>query len=244
MPPSNPARRRALADAAIELLASAGVHGLTHRAVEKAADLPPGTASNYFRSREALLVAAAERVAELHHAGTARAVREPAPLVDLLTESLLAAATTERTRYLAIFELQLEAARRPALAAALAGLQDAALGITEGRHDDLGLGTSREQVAALIALYGGALFTLVTAPPETVTRERVRRLAEVMVGGPGTEGEGSGRRDARGRGPAAGPGGPRDRAGDERPPEGDGDRTEEDAGGAAGIGRGHTPVTG
>ncbi|GAA4512754.1 MULTISPECIES: TetR/AcrR family transcriptional regulator [Nonomuraea] len=183
MPPANPARRRALTDAAIELLASSGVHGLTHRAVEKAADLPPGTASNYFRSREALLVAAAERVAELHHADTGRAVGRPAPLVDLLTESLFAAATTLRTRYLAIFELQLEAARRPALAQALTGLHDTASQITAGQHDRLGLTIPREKIPAMIALYGGALFTLVTAPPENVNKDLVRDLVRVIVDG-------------------------------------------------------------
>ncbi|WP_182907790.1 TetR/AcrR family transcriptional regulator [Microbispora sp. H13382] len=183
MPPTNAARRRALTDAAIGLLASAGVHGLTHRAVEKAADVPPGTASNYFRSREALLVAAAERIAELHHADTGQAVKQPATLVDLLTDSLFTAATTLRSRYLAIFELQLEAARRPVLASALAGLRDTASLVTAGHHDELGLDIPREKIPALIALYGGALFTLVGAPPEHVSRDVVRSMVEVIVHG-------------------------------------------------------------
>ncbi|WP_433519066.1 TetR/AcrR family transcriptional regulator [Nonomuraea sp. CA-143628] len=187
MPPTNPARRRALTDAAIELLASSGVHGLTHRAVEKQADLPPGTASNYFRSREALLVAAAERIVELHHADTDqaidRATEQPTTLVDLWTQSLLTAATTLRERYLAIFELQMEAARRPVLSSALASLQDTASLLTAGYHDKLGLTIPRERIPALIALYGGALFTLVTAPPGMVSREAVQNVVEVMVHG-------------------------------------------------------------
>ncbi|WP_067184348.1 TetR/AcrR family transcriptional regulator [Microtetraspora niveoalba] len=183
MPPTNPARRRALTDAAIELLASSGVHGLTHRAVEKEADLPPGTASNYFRSREALLVAAAERIVELHHADTDRATEQPTTLVDLWTESLLTAATTLRNRYLAIFELQLEASRRPLLASALAGLQDASLQITAGHHDKLDLSIPREKIPALIALYGGALFTLVTAPPGTASRDVIQDVVQVIVHG-------------------------------------------------------------
>ncbi|GAA3262395.1 TetR/AcrR family transcriptional regulator [Nonomuraea helvata] len=187
MPPTNPARRRALTDAAIELLASCGAHGLTHRAVEKQAGLPPGTASNYFRSRETLLVAAAERIIELHHADTDRAIdraiEQPPTLADLWTDSLLTAATTLRTRYLAIFELQLEAARRPALASVLTGLQDTSLQITAAHHDKLGLTIAREKIPALIALYGGALFTLVTAPPGSVTRDVVQHVAQVMVHG-------------------------------------------------------------
>lgn len=189
MPPINQARRRAVADAAIELLASSGVHGVTHRAVEREADLPPGTASNYFRSREALLVAAAERILELHHADTDRATDQaagqPASLVDLLTASLFTAATTLRDRYLAIFELQLEAGRRPALASVLASLQDAAMQTTAGHHDKLGLTTPRATIATLIRLYSGALFTLVTSPPESVSRDVVQNLVQVIVDGSG-----------------------------------------------------------
>ncbi|WP_051468325.1 TetR/AcrR family transcriptional regulator [Actinomadura oligospora] len=187
MPPLNQARRRAVADAAIELLASSGVHGVTHRAVEREADLPPGTASNYFRSREALLVAAAERIIELHHADTDRATDQatgqPASLVDLLAESLFTAATRLRDRYLAIFELQLEATRRPALASVLANLQDAAMRTTAGHHGKLGLTTPRATIATLISLYGGALHTLVTSPPESVTRDAVQNLAQAIVHG-------------------------------------------------------------
>ncbi|GII96142.1 TetR/AcrR family transcriptional regulator [Sinosporangium siamense] len=194
MPPTNPARRRALADAAIDLLAASGIHGLTHRAVEKAAGLPTGTASNYYRSREALLVAAAERVVELHYAdmdrvadlhetAASRAADGPRLVVDLLTESLFEAATTLRTRYLAIFELQLESTRRPTLAAALAGLLDTSALHTAGYHTRLGLRTPAESIPTLIILYAGALFTLVTLPPQHITRETVRDLARSIVHG-------------------------------------------------------------
>lgn len=60
-------------------------------------------------------------------------------LIDLLTESLLTAATTLRTRYLAIFELQLEAIRRPALTSSLASLLDSSTRFTVGHHTELGL---------------------------------------------------------------------------------------------------------
>ncbi|MFC5181254.1 TetR/AcrR family transcriptional regulator [Actinomadura harenae] len=196
MPPTNQARRRAVADTAIALLASSGVHGVTHRAVEREAGLPPGTASNYFRSREALLVAAAERVIELHHGDTARAADQaagqPASLVDLLTESLFTAATTLRDRYLAIFELQLEAVRRPALASVLANLQDAALQITAEQHDRLGLTTPRATIATLITLYQGALFTLVGSPPGNVRRDAVQHMVQVIVDGCGVQDDGAG----------------------------------------------------
>jgi DNA-binding transcriptional regulator YbjK len=47
------------------VLADHGARGLTHRAVDQAAGLPPGTTSNYARTREALLTLILARIAEL-----------------------------------------------------------------------------------------------------------------------------------------------------------------------------------
>ena len=58
-------RRALIADAAISTLARDGMRGLTHRAVDRTAGLPEGSASYYFRTRQALLQAAVERLAEL-----------------------------------------------------------------------------------------------------------------------------------------------------------------------------------
>lgn len=56
-----PDRRTALLDAALELVGTQGMRGLTHRAVDAAADLPSGSTSNYFRTREALVLGIVER---------------------------------------------------------------------------------------------------------------------------------------------------------------------------------------
>jgi AcrR family transcriptional regulator len=188
MPRTNPARRAALTDGGITLLAAEGAHGLTHRAVERAAGLPAGTAVNYFRSREELLVATAERVVSLHLADMGRIDREvdigsaPDPLTELLAASLMDAATTSRERYLAIFELQLEARRRPALAAALARLTSVAVAFTTDEHAALGLSVPPETIGTLMTLYGGALFVLVTGPGG-VQPDAVRQIARAIVHG-------------------------------------------------------------
>ncbi|MGH8875931.1 MAG: TetR/AcrR family transcriptional regulator, partial [Stackebrandtia sp.] len=59
---SNPQRRTALLDAAIEVLAAQGARGLTFRAVDIQGEVPTGTASNYFAGRDDLLRQAAEHV--------------------------------------------------------------------------------------------------------------------------------------------------------------------------------------
>jgi DNA-binding transcriptional regulator YbjK len=58
-------RTRQVGDAAIAVLAEHGARGLTHRAVDQAAGLPPGTTSNYARTRSALLALTLARIAEL-----------------------------------------------------------------------------------------------------------------------------------------------------------------------------------
>ncbi len=188
-PPRNLHRRRALADAAIEILGSAGIHALSHRAADERAGLPAGTASNYFPSRDGLLEAAARRVVELQ-LGDMRSANAQAPgpagadeLAALLASSLFTSATRHRTRLLAICELSLEATRRPALGQVLAELAGATLDVTAAGHRALGLATSSGQVQALITLFGGTLLALVTGPPAAVTRDGTLLLARCMVTG-------------------------------------------------------------
>jgi DNA-binding transcriptional regulator YbjK len=114
-------RRERLADAAIDTLAREGLRGLTHRAVDRSAGVPEGSCSYYFRTRRALLTAAADRLADADAADLS-APRAPRNL----TEAADAAAgivehwtTTGRVRMLARYELALESTRRPELRTAL-----------------------------------------------------------------------------------------------------------------------------
>ncbi|MHA5050974.1 TetR/AcrR family transcriptional regulator [Streptomyces sp. SD15] len=118
----NPERRAALVDAAVAVLAREGARGLTFRAVDGEAAVPVGTSSNYFTDRDDLLF---QIDAHLHR----RLAPDPTVLAELLKgprdrslvlefmRDLLARATRDRTGYLALFEMRLEATRRPALRA-------------------------------------------------------------------------------------------------------------------------------
>lgn len=194
-PPRNVRRREALADAAIEILGTGGIHKLSHRAVDEQAGLPQGTASNYFPRRDDLLAAAVSRIGELQWAAMAAARRETAvsvgvagpvdeaDLIDLIGTFLYESATRHRTRYLAVFELTLESTRRPELAQAIAQLVGVALDTTIAEHRALGLTTSPEQVQALISLYSGALLTSVISPEGAFTHEGALALARCIVAG-------------------------------------------------------------
>jgi len=58
-------RRRELCDAAIRVLAEQGSRGLTHQQVDRAAGVPDGTTSYYYRTRAALLQGVGTRVADV-----------------------------------------------------------------------------------------------------------------------------------------------------------------------------------
>ncbi|MFC9767473.1 TetR/AcrR family transcriptional regulator [Rhodococcus jostii] len=59
-----PERREQIADAVITIIAREGIRALTHRAVDRALDLPGGSTSYYFRTRRALIESAVRRLAE------------------------------------------------------------------------------------------------------------------------------------------------------------------------------------
>lgn len=188
MPRSNPRRRRELEDAVVALLASSGVRGVTHRAVDERAKVPAGTASNYFPDRDALLVGAARRIVDLQledmTAGSSAAPDGVDPLdhlAELIAGALISASSTHRDRYLAIFELQLESRRRPEVGRALEGLAATAAAFTTALHSDLSLPVPPEAVVTLMTLYGGALFGLVTGPD--VPADHVRALSRGIVRG-------------------------------------------------------------
>lgn len=113
-------RAELIADTALDLLASRGMRGLTHRAVDEAAGLPQGSTSNSARTRLALLELAVRRLAEREAAVlTPRELPDPSGGVDALAEGLALALhrylSGHRRLLLARYELALEATRRPEL---------------------------------------------------------------------------------------------------------------------------------
>jgi DNA-binding transcriptional regulator YbjK len=116
----NPERRAALLDAAIEVLARDGGRGLTFRAVDEQARVPVSTASNYFASRDEILIQAGERVYERLQPDEAvldaalQGPRDRARVTELMHD-LVERVAAFPTGFLALLELRLEAIRRPRL---------------------------------------------------------------------------------------------------------------------------------
>ncbi|SDN12406.1 TetR/AcrR family transcriptional regulator [Allokutzneria albata] len=147
-------RRTALVDAAIEVLAAEGARGLTFRAVDEAAGVPKGTASNYFASREDLFNQVGGRIhTRLGPEPAALSTNMLAPrtreaVVWLMTE-MVQRIIDDRTGYLALQELRLEATRRPELRAALTATVRANLEGNIRQHTGSGLPGDVDSVVLL-----------------------------------------------------------------------------------------------
>ncbi|WP_128434581.1 TetR/AcrR family transcriptional regulator [Streptomyces cyaneus] len=190
----NPERRAALVDAGVEVLAREGARGLTFRAVDAEAGVPVGTASNYFTGRDDLL---RQIDARLH----LRLAPDPEVIAGLLTRpkdrslvtafmhDLMARATRDRTGYLALLEMRLEAGRRPELRSSFT--KSVRGDLEEGMefHRNAGLPGGDEVVTVLyLAMLGLLLEHLTlpdvlegTLPGVSVPDGLVERIVETVV---------------------------------------------------------------
>ncbi|NBE96170.1 TetR family transcriptional regulator [Nonomuraea sp. KC401] len=140
----NVARRAALVDAAIEVLAEEGARGLTFRAVDARAEVPTGTASNYFASRDDLLTQAGGRIYERLQPDAATIAASLAGPRDRdrvtgLMHEIVDRISAFRSGYLALLELRLEATRRPRLREVLTERIRADVEANVRRHRQTGL---------------------------------------------------------------------------------------------------------
>ncbi|ASU82653.1 TetR family transcriptional regulator [Nocardiopsis gilva YIM 90087] len=156
-----------IARTAVHLIASRGLRGLTHRAVDEAAGLPPGSTSYHARTRARLI-----EIALLHLADEGAALTDPVALgvpasltsggldtmARLIADYLHTTIHEDTERSLARFELALEANRRPELRAVYDGLgrrfQTLATAVLRG----LGSPDPQRHARALIAWSEGMVF--------------------------------------------------------------------------------------
>ncbi|MFD4832130.1 TetR/AcrR family transcriptional regulator [Streptomyces uncialis] len=173
----NDERRAALVDAAIEVLAGEGARGLTFRAVDVAAAVPTGTASNYFTNRDDLLTQAGARVYERLQPDEATitrhrtASRDRETYAELMRE-LVGRVSSFRTGYLALLELRLEATRRPALRAILTERVSADVAANVAYHEQSGLPGDATAVRLLYLALNWLIVEQLTLPGVFTEEER------------------------------------------------------------------------
>jgi AcrR family transcriptional regulator len=182
MPPAT--RERAL-EAAVELLGAEGVRALSHARVDERAGLPPGSTSNWFRTRRALLGGIVDWIAERE-----RADFEPAALatisgVDELIEGLCAMTELQagpfaaRTR--ARYALFLELADDPELGEPLRRQRREFEQWTERIVTAVGIADPVPATGALMALGDGLLLHRLTVDPELDMRPAIERAVRALA---------------------------------------------------------------
>jgi DNA-binding transcriptional regulator YbjK len=165
----NPARRTALLDAAIDVLAREGSRGLTLRAIDKEAAVPTGTASNYFANRDELLAQVMRRTRErlTPDPEALAATMRQAPSHELAAElmrQLLSRMRSDRAGNLAMLELRLEATRRADLHAELSEFLTEEHRQVVDYHLTAGLPGDRTGVALLYFAMFGLIVDDLTVP--------------------------------------------------------------------------------
>ncbi|KUP97796.1 TetR/AcrR family transcriptional regulator [Thermobifida cellulosilytica] len=186
-------RAEVIAEAAVALLAERGMRGLTHRAVDEAAGLPPGSTSNLARTRAALLELALEHLTEqeaalfapMTAAGPPRGAEE---LVELMARLAHLQLTEGRERTVARYELALEATRRPELRAIYdrAGqrFREAAVAVLAAAGSPDPLRHGHRLVAFAEGLMFDAIVGAGSEPTLDELRTCLRELLDGMLGRP------------------------------------------------------------
>ncbi len=184
----NPQRRSELADAGLRILAKEGARGLTHRAVDDEAGVPKGTTSNYFRSRGDIIAGLIERIGERLapdpevHAPLAAQAPSPELFADYMRD-IVARLLGNRDVTLALFELRLEASRRPEIRDVLGSWQRSNFCDDVAFNLAAGLPGGAQEVALFHYAIDGLLLDRLTNPidPETSTDEIVDSLVAGLL---------------------------------------------------------------
>lgn len=172
---SGSGRRVQLLDAAIHVLATQGLRGLTHRAVQQEAGLPHGSVTYYFKTRDQLVFGVVERMTELERAEAgqvadellrAMAARPFRPDYPHLAALTLTWWTNSRQRQIARFELQLAGTREPAIGEAMRRSAAEFWRLTELVSLASGSTDARADGQVLLAFIDGMLFHFVIHAPE------------------------------------------------------------------------------
>jgi DNA-binding transcriptional regulator YbjK len=184
----NDDRRHELADAGLRVLAQQGARGLTHRAVDDEAGVPRGTASNYFRSRDVLLGALFTRIGERLTpdpdvaAGLAARPRDRALFADYLRD-IVARLTRQRDVTLALFELRLEATRRPEVARQLTDWLREGFRADVAFNEEAGFPGGPFEIALFHYALDGLVFDRLTSSidPDTSTDDVIDALVDGLL---------------------------------------------------------------
>jgi DNA-binding transcriptional regulator YbjK len=178
-------RANTLLDAAISVVGSDGLRELTHRAVDRRADLPAGSTSYYFRTRSALLQGVLTRLLELDtqdYERFATGGTDRRSLTTSLVRLYRHWLDSARDRQCARYAIYLDAGADTELRALLdAANQRLATGM-ERMLRSAGCTHPRRDARLLIALLDGLLYDRIARPHPTIGTAELRRRIDLVLG--------------------------------------------------------------
>jgi TetR/AcrR family transcriptional regulator, regulator of biofilm formation and stress response len=187
--PRGAARREALLDAVLRVVAEAGVDAVTHRRVAEVAGLPLASTTYWFESKEHLLTAALERAAdrdiERLQTVLGDTPERAADPIGLAVGAILGpsedSSQSSRGWLLATYALVLEAARRPALREVTMRWTSAYLEALPPVLAAAGSPHPRSDAELLLAAADGLLVEQLASDDSSDLAPRLKRLANALV---------------------------------------------------------------
>lgn len=187
--PRGAARREALLEAVLKIVAEVGADAVTHRRVAEVAGLPLASTTYWFDSKEHLLTAALELAADRDIARLQEFVDRDLPddadpialAVAAIVEPCETSLQATRGSLVATYALLLEAARRPALQAVTRRWTDAYLGALEDLMRQTTSAHPRGDAELLLAAADGLLIEQLASGDTTDLTPKLRRLATSLV---------------------------------------------------------------
>lgn len=180
-------RRAEVLEAAIQVAGTHGVDGLTYRSVDAAANVPSGTTSNHFRTRDALLLGVIIEIEKLRRAFWRALVTETNPttvseLVDIVTAYANGAVGVMSTRVRAYMVLLMEGWSHPELREPLQRGRDAQIPRTLQLMRKVNPGTPEMHAEILQDYLTGIIYQQLANPaPEFNPRPAIEALITVLV---------------------------------------------------------------
>ncbi len=187
--PRGAARREALLEAVLDIVAEVGPDAVTHRRVAEVAGLPLASTTYWFDSKEHLLTAALELAADRDVARLREFVSDPLPddadplalAISAILEPCDPSPQASRGSLVANYALLLEAARRPVLQAVARRWTDAYLDTLAELLKQTSSNEPRKDAELLLAAADGLLIEQLATGETSDLEPKLRRLATALV---------------------------------------------------------------
>lgn len=170
-----------IADAALEVVGAGGLHALSHARVDATAGMPAGSASNYFRTRAALVGAAITRLQEIDDENWQAILAAPRPagrdeLADAFAAFVEAATGAQRTVTVARYVIYVQGVVEPALLETLNANRRRVTGWTTEVLTALGVQPAADRAEELLAGVEGLILHRLTGFTQAPPGPHLRRL--------------------------------------------------------------------